>query len=375
LAIFVIVAGVLLMLGGAAALLFGFDIVMTERGTAMVIGGTVTLSGGAIAIGVGFALVKLNQILRALDLKNSKTKNDKTQHSTSSGDRPIVPTPITENVAPSQAGLAQTSSATLAGIAVASVAVTGVALAGVAAVGNSIVSKSNSDPHPFDDAHPSDLDAIALAVETPAVNNEPYSNASPTALVSSPDLEAELSRALAETENNADQDRQFTAGLSEFLSKPKTDISDVSFVDPADENLSQEGAALGGIELTDAETSDSGDKELGRDAALPSEVLGSVEGEDTTEGDNSELSGLNLDFPQDETASDEDNHVSSDQAETLHDGTAQETDILRPGILRTYNAGGKFYTIYVDGTVEATTNNGVKRFVSMDEFRAHLTNG
>jgi hypothetical protein len=41
-------------------------------------------------------------------------------------------------------------------------------------------------------------------------------------------------------------------------------------------------------------------------------------------------------------------------------------------VLGTYNAGGRTYSMYADGSVEAVTEFGVERFNSMDELRRHL---
>jgi hypothetical protein len=371
LAIFVVVAGVLLMLAGATALLFGFDIVMTERGSAMVIGGTVTLSGGTIAVGIGFALLKLNQILQALTFKN-----DRVMRPVSNGDRPVVPTPAVETVVPSQAVLAQTPPSTLAGVAVAGIAVAGVAAAGVAATsaavgGHSIFSRSTLAPSSSDDAHSFDSDGVALAVEAPVEKTDSHSEPVSPLLVSSPDLEAELSRALAETDNSADQDRQFTAGLSEFLSKPKTDTSPVLLAKMSGETLPHDEEVAGDIDPLTEEELDAGEKDLAHGAGLSSTMI-DHDDEDRAISADREPSDLNLEDLPDDVEGDGENHSSLDQAATLNGGAAPTTDILKPGVLRTYNSGGKSYTIYIDGTVETATDKGVERFASMDEFRSHL---
>jgi hypothetical protein len=58
--------GILLMLGGAAALLFGFDIVVTDRGLAMVLGGVTALAGGVVALGLAFLLKAAERIRDAM---------------------------------------------------------------------------------------------------------------------------------------------------------------------------------------------------------------------------------------------------------------------------------------------------------------------
>ena len=84
-ALFVVACGFLLMIGGAISLLLGFDIVLTERGAAMTIGGVVALSGGVLAVGIGFALKRLNQILRALEIRSGKPVRSQVP------DRPVLP--------------------------------------------------------------------------------------------------------------------------------------------------------------------------------------------------------------------------------------------------------------------------------------------
>jgi hypothetical protein len=41
-------------------------------------------------------------------------------------------------------------------------------------------------------------------------------------------------------------------------------------------------------------------------------------------------------------------------------------------VLGSYRAGGRAYTMYSDGSVEAVTEAGVERFASMEALRAHL---
>ncbi len=89
-ALFVVACGILLMLGGAFSLLLGFDIVMTERGAAMTIGGVVALSGGVISVGIGLALVRLNQLLGALEARAARPQR------AGAPDRPVLPLAVEE---------------------------------------------------------------------------------------------------------------------------------------------------------------------------------------------------------------------------------------------------------------------------------------
>ena len=43
-----------------------------------------------------------------------------------------------------------------------------------------------------------------------------------------------------------------------------------------------------------------------------------------------------------------------------------------PVVLGSYKAGGRSYTMYSDGSVEAVTEAGVERFASLESLRAHL---
>ena len=368
-AIFVVVAGVLLMLGGATALLFGFDIVMTERGSAMVIGGTVTLSGGAITVGIGFALVKLNQILRTLALRDGKMLR-----ATPPTDRPVVPMIASETALSAQSLSPQSPEPSLAGMpvtrmpvtgmaatdmAVGGLAVAGLAVAGAAAAGYSMVPKTNVDEPNLDGTGLSEQDVVAFADVTPAENTEIEANTAPQNPMSSLDLEAELSRALNETGYSNEKDRRFTAGLSEHLSKSGGVTPSPLSVSLPQESSSKEDTASGGTAISDPLVlsfvqphSDTRADDDNIVEGAEDEPIVSIEGTDL-DGDPTDVVDI----------------------DTAHGpGVAPPLDGERPEVLRTYNAGGRSYTIYVDGSVEAETKNGVERFVSMEEFRHHLTN-
>ena len=57
----------LFALGGGAALVFGYDLVTTERGLALTIGGAVALTGAAVVLGLGMTAQRLGRIARALE--------------------------------------------------------------------------------------------------------------------------------------------------------------------------------------------------------------------------------------------------------------------------------------------------------------------
>ena len=46
----------------------------------------------------------------------------------------------------------------------------------------------------------------------------------------------------------------------------------------------------------------------------------------------------------------------------------------RPGILKSGVIDGMAYTLYIDGSIEAQLPQGLIRFASIDELRAHLEN-
>jgi hypothetical protein len=362
LAIFIIVTGALLMVGGAIALLFGFDIVMTERGSAMVIGGTVTLSGGAIATGIGFALHRLNQILRVLQQKNATAPRGISQQ-----DRPTVPMSTNEPVTLPQAASTQASLPSLTGMAATGAAV---AVGGLALAGHKVFSQADTDLPAPQEASASKLDAIAMAVEAPSISNDPALIATPTAVHSTPDLEAELSRALAETDHVADRDSQFTAGLSEFLSKPRSETSVEPSTDVPNEISPQDDAVKIKLDIAAEEQSAFDDEVQTKDDGSLYPILTQLGDETSPESNDDDDKNLNMDMIADKFDQVVENHAFADDEK--NQDSAATPDSSRPAILRTYNAGGKLYTMYIDGSVEAITDEGIERFATMEEFRTHL---
>ncbi len=259
-ALFVVACGVLLMLGGAVSLLLGFDIVMTERGAAMTIGGVVALSGGVIAVGIGLALVRLNQILGALEARAAKPVRG------GMSDRPVVPLASEEGRLP--AAIAEPPAPGLAapepvappaavrpppvpagGSLMPTVATAGLAAGAVALGAASVLGRSHTDgdapvaeePASKDasladpDAHdeepvPPPLPVPPMPVERPA-EEEMTSETAPRSIALPLDLEEELSRALAETSvppepvtspvmsAPPEEDRSFEDGLSKLLGR------------------------------------------------------------------------------------------------------------------------------------------------------------
>ena len=51
-------------------------------------------------------------------------------------------------------------------------------------------------------------------------------------------------------------------------------------------------------------------------------------------------------------------------------GPAQE-----PGVVGRYSSGDSHYTLYSDGSIDAQTDQGIFRFASMADLRAHIEAG
>jgi hypothetical protein len=365
-ALFVVACGALLMLGGAIALLMGFDIVMTERGAAMTIGGTVALSGGAVTVGVGFALLRLSQILRVLEARGGKAGR------AGVADRPVVP------IAPPEApaGLLPDEPEPKAAIPVAA-GVTMAAAAGAAAIG---------------------FAGSASADDRPAAIDEPPPRAGPPPPVVSapPDLEAELAQALAETDPPppTPTKRSFADGLSAVLAKPIGRRGKVA----------KERAAK---DFEPVETQAEAPEEL-KDDTQPEATIADVANQDEVQLEETlpEKPAVGATMAVPETAATE--HASSTAAQepeteltapdsadddakdskpasvTMPEAEAESESVpalpeataipprLKSGVLGTYNVGGRVYSMFADGSVEAVTEAGVERFRSMEELRRHL---
>jgi hypothetical protein len=276
LALLVLVLGCLLMAAGAGYLLLGFDIVMTERGSAMTIGGAVALSGGVVTIGLGFAVLRLTQILRTLEATARSGTTDAVSASTTAGE------------------------ASVAVGATAAAVVGGATAAGLVAAGSA---STDAVPEvPVIDV-PSAESAFAGA-ELLAVQPEgPVAEDGDTAATAS------------EPDGLKDIVEEITAGPSALTVEYAGGSEAES--DPSDEAGHREKSVL-----------EDGD-------------------EDDMEGDA----------------------VASSAPE---EGAAASTTPAQPTVLGNYRAGGRTYTMYSNGTVEAKTEDGVERFESMQALRDHL---
>jgi hypothetical protein len=194
-----------------------------------------------------------------------------------------------------------------------------------------------------------------------------------------PDLEEELARALAEPGSAppplAAREKSFSDGLSDLLGKPKSrkrkDVpgqqTEPDAVPGPETGLETTPVALPSPEpvaepeTVVAETDESianSDLPVGTPVAIPAEAAGDAVA------------------PEPEVA-------EVDMAETTHSADElTEADLMvapppapvlpSRKVLGTYNAGGRTYSMYADGSVEAVTELGVERFSSMDELRRHL---
>jgi hypothetical protein len=421
LALFVIVSGALLMLGGAASLLAGFDIVMTERGAAMTIGGIVALSGGLVAVGLGFTLVRLSQILRTLSVQAARPGR-----STVLNDRPTVPTlrqqpqedvqqqVLQQQVLPQQAlpqgvlphevlpqqalpregvrkevlpihapDLPGAVSSTIRTPLVAGAGLVAAGLAGGAALARRptaddiplVISERDLMDLPPPAAGVSALPDTVITAGLETVEAGSFATAAVPV-----DLEDELARALAEPDAPpGPKEQSFGDGLSAFLSSPKPVVK----VEAEDVVLDEQALSI---------TADDAPVSL---AVLP-------ENEEAAGGDYSDLvepgkaDDLNVlpgdvlpgdaPFSSDAVAQLQEDHDDaglSDVGEVDELVSAAQVDAYapppvvprRPGVLGTYNSGGRTYSMFADGSVEAVTEFGVERFSSMDALRKHLVNG
>jgi hypothetical protein len=272
LALLVIVLGLLLMGGGGFFVFLGFDIVMTERGAAMTMAGATALAGGAVTLGVGFALLRLTQILRALEA------------------RPVA----AADTEPAADGR-RTTGLAAAGLATAGLATAGMA-AGLAVAG----------------ASPTEADGDQAAALTPA---------------SEPEIDAILmpgSPAVAAAPQDA------AAALPDSRKQHPIAAADAAPADDAPSDPPEPRVAEAPVSVSDAlhDPDDQPD-------AYP--VQDGVDGE-----------------------------------EPPKDAVVGVSTAVSATVLGSYRAGGRTYTMFSDGAVEAMTDSGVERFESMEALRSSL---
>jgi hypothetical protein len=363
-ALFVVICGALLMLGGGYSLLMGFDIVMTERGAAMAIGGTVALAGGVVAVGIGGVLLRLSQLLRALEEGQSKVKS-------AAPDRPVVPIkePAGSQIDPPVLEPVPASSS-LAPVA-AGAAVIAAGVGGAVAFGRSAQEgKDNSPDQVAIEPVADDLRAVKAGMpEAEPVSPEPDvvlrqpdpiletlkaefepSTVPPPA---QPDLEDELARALAE----------FDTPVGSLLVDAPADVPPLKPVrrrkgwstrDEADAVVAAPIAEAASGVNDDVPVQDEKpnlETELAADPVAP--ILPST-------------------LETAPEASEEKNILFTGLAPDIEDLDRSLSQVTAPKVLGTYNVGGRTYSMFADGSVEAMTEFGIERFASMDELRKHL---
>jgi hypothetical protein len=348
LAWFVIGMGALLGLGGATALLFGFEIMMTERGMAMTISGVVALTGSAITLALGFILKRMGQLLKALKDRDSRAVPSK------SLDRPIVPviSELATEPATAKPGLLGAGAALGAATALG-----GAALAlGGAGAAHAQESATEGGAEAQAELPLADIEIPALPVAAPA------------------EFEAELQRALADADVvTPEPDVEIIDDLTRLLNRepPKTGVEDAAHDagEPAEPDVTDDDADA-------AQEADESDTEGQKTDEEEAEVaLATSEGEEDSEPedakDNDAQEETVVEAPED---TDEASLViEQDEPETSPSEAPSDQALQpKPAILGSYKAGGRTYTMYADGKVEAITDDGVERFDSLDALRKHL---
>jgi hypothetical protein len=196
-----------------------------------------------------------------------------------------------------------------------------------------------------------------------------------------PDLEEELARALAEPEVVpsfvAERDKSLASGLADLLARPKS-RKRTPVLEPEAGHEHESEPEAGTAPQADAEVvSDEASlaesvAETGADAIAaddrpdpavePGDTLERLLAQTTAAETEDRLAATSL------TAHATDAAIEADLMGASPDTPA----VASRKVLGTYNAGGRTYSMYGDGSVEAHTEFGVERFSSMDELRRHL---
>ncbi len=303
-----IVAGLLLAGGGAFFLLLGFDIVMTERGNAMTIGGVIALSCGLILVAIGFALTRLTRILRALEARPAPLEASQPAIAAAAEPAPVRHDGGTPGFS--------------AAIPAAAVAAGGALAAGVAA---GVIGAGQASPEP-----------TAEEVIPPRL---------PLARSDQPETETS---AVDPALNTDDPAWTIADALSEAPSDPLSESHREESDDLAPEMEKNDPPVGQAGPDAPLEHSDAGLEFLLKPAGA--ESAGETEAPDEASADGPEAAA---------------DRKSDDEA-------PDEFTPSRPAVLGSYRAGGRTYTMFADGSVEAATERGVERFESMAALREHL---
>jgi hypothetical protein len=388
LALLVIILGALLGAGGAFFLILGFDVVMTERGNAMTIGGTIALSSGIITIGVGLALLRLTQILNAMEEHRAAvvTSDMRTpMHGAVAG----APVPTAFDGRDSAPGGFATGAA-VAGAAASGLAAAGIAAGQIAAGGRADAAVDDADGAPASVPLPEErlrtpLDIDDILADAPAESArhasdpaaseaEPLPEAAMPAVVEEPryDLVEETVPAEeAELEPNAPSADHDDADVPEGVDDPERS-------DPLADAIADDDETPEGTAVTAA-------VQPGPDAvtALGAPAHGDApEAESHIPGDFGTIAHASEDQDVDRTGAGDPAQDAEDASASANPDAATEpapapsaADVptqAQRAVLGSYRTGGRTYTMFSDGTVEAALGDHVERFESMDALRAHL---
>jgi hypothetical protein len=367
LALFVVICGALLTLGGAYSLLMGFDVVMTERGAAMAIGGTVALAGGVIAIGIGGVLLRLSQILRSLEQRPVKTK-------VAVPDRPVVP--IKDDAAPAAPAVEPPPSPTPAPVTTPAVGSLAGGAAAVAAGlgGAAVLTRSAAAQEPaFPDLRDSDLIAKAIdkidlpsPPEPPEVPQFDVPAAEKEATIAAPEpdviLEALKADIAPPVAKQPDLEDELARALAEFDAPPAAPpLEDVVDLPPL-KSVRRKKSWASSKEVVDL-------AQPPPESAVyePADNAPAMEEADP----GPEIKPAEKVDPSDQVSEEEEVTVG-EQAVVVEEPVAPVDAPNQPKVLGTYNVGGRTYSMFADGSVQAMTEFGVERFASMEELRKHL---
>ncbi len=300
------------------------------------------MSGGIITIGVGLCLQRLTQLLAVMEIKRPRQGTQP--------DRPVVPIVNTQS---------DKQEAEIPSLSLPSNLALGAGLAAAAGVAGGIaVAKDGGD-----------IVSETMAMADDMVPDPASSEIRPVRLAEIPDLEAELSLALQETAGPLNRQDTFSDSLTGLLSKTAerkrrstitpivTTLDDSAF--PEKYSESGHSLATDTDEMTDTGTLLS----VPQNAVAESITDESREDAYATIGTDSSLPT----FPPPKTDSD---HALATDANVE---SSSPDEPQQSAIVGSYKVGGRSYTMFTDGSVEAMTEHGVQRFGSMDELRHHLT--
>jgi hypothetical protein len=381
LALLIVILGLLLSAGGAFFIILGFDIVMTDRGAAMTTSGTIALSSGIVTLAIGLALRRLTQILRVLTLREpSKPAADVRagQQSDPGGAPDPAPAhhlmPSTADPAAAQGASAQRTAAAAAGVA---------AVGAGALIANAVVRAAKPDPltPPLPASEPAafgSADPAARSFPQPDHGRaEPMADGdAPAADERSSDAMTELDRILGfapEEPPVISDDDLANAPMVAEAAPAGGDLPD-DMIDArsdaaaeADEGAPRGDAREGDLEflLKGEEAADPiepphPDDDFLNDAHPAGEADDGPDRDDGAEGDE----------PSPAAPAHRPEHADDSRVEAM--AALPEAAAMRPMVLGSYKAGGRVYTMFADGSVEAVTEHGVERFASMEALRAHL---